>query len=102
MNNLGLMTKLSLSKLLTKKTSETIFAVGALVLILSVINYIVNNYGNSPTEIEFVSSNTQRNLSIKDAIEKGQTTYQFTTGFIPGIGDAANVKLETNYQDKVE
>ena len=96
------MTKLSLLKLLTKKTSETIFAVGALVLILSVINYAGNYFSNGTTEQEFVSSNTQRNLSIKDAIEKGQTTYQYTTGFIPGIGDAANVKLDPDYQDKVE
>ena len=96
------MTKLSLLKLLTKKTSETIFAVGALVLILSVINYAGNYFSNGTTEQEFVSSNTQRNLSIKDAIEKGKTTYQYTTGFIPGIGDAANVKLDLNYQDKVE
>ena len=91
------MTKLSLLKLLTKKTSETIFAVGALVLILSVINYAGNYFSNGTTEPEFVSSNTQRNLSIKDAIEKGQTTYQYTTGFIPGIGDAGNVKLDLNY-----
>ena len=93
------MTKLSLLKLLTKKTSETIFAVGALVLILSVINYAGNYFNNGTTEQEFVSSNTQRNLSIKDTIEKGQTTYQYTTGFIPGIGDAANVKLDLKYSE---
>ena len=96
------MIKLSLSKLLTKKTSETVFALGALVLILSTVNYVSNYYKNNTTEQEFVSSNTQRNLSIKDAIEKGKTTYEYTTGFIPGIGDAANVKLGPEYSDIVE
>ncbi len=96
------MTKLSLSKPLTKKTSETIFALGALVMILSVINYVGTRYGSTDNVEEIVSSNTQRNLSIMDALENGKTTYEYTSGFIPGIGDAANVKLDLNNPNGVE
>lgn len=97
------MIKLFLSKLLTKKTSETVFALGALMLILSVINYAGNYYNGTNDVEEIISSNTQRNLSIQDAIEKGKTTYRFTTGFIPGIGDASNVKLDLdNPNDETE
>ncbi len=37
-----------------------------------------------------VSSNTQRNLAIQEALKNGQATYQYETNFIPGIGNIAD------------
>ncbi|MEX1123832.1 MAG: hypothetical protein WEC81_01545 [Patescibacteria group bacterium] len=67
---------------------EAIFALGALIALLGGFNFASAHFSSDQSEVTLpVSSNTQRNLAIQEALKNGQTTYQYTTNFIPGIGN---------------
>jgi hypothetical protein len=46
-----------------------------------------------------VTSNTQRDIAIKEALDNGEKTYQFETNFIPGIGAISNPET---YKEKLQ
>ena len=68
---------------------EAVFSLGAVIAILGGFNFASAHFFNlDETDTPpLVSSNTQRNIAIQEALKNGQKTYQYTTNFIPGIGN---------------
>ncbi len=67
---------------------EAVFALGALIALLGGFNFASAHFSSSETGVPLpISSNTQRNIAIQEALKNGQTTYQFESNFIPGIGN---------------
>ncbi|MEX1052075.1 MAG: hypothetical protein WEC83_01670 [Patescibacteria group bacterium] len=87
---------------------EAIFAAGALLAILGGFNFASAHFSpDTSAAPALVSSNTQRNLAIQEALKNGQTTYQFESNFIPGIGnitnpDAYKKQFEENSEEQSE
>lgn len=85
---------------------EMIFFVGALLALMGALDTIStpsSKVRNSNTTVS--PSVIERKLSIEDAIKNGQKTYQFRSGFIPGIGiitdpEAYLKELEENSKEQ--
>lgn len=88
----------------SSRLPEAIFSLGAIITILGGLNYFSTHFSSEKTDVPLpVSSNTQRNLAIQEALKTGQKTYQYESGFIPGVGNIPNSEeYKKQFEERVK
>lgn len=88
-----------------KKTVDGLFSIGFLALAVGL--YLYFQPTNTQSDLTISPTLPQRELAIEQARQNGQTTYSFTTNFIPGVGtigdpEGYQKQLEANFENQLK
>lgn len=74
---------------------------GLIIFVMGAVRFAQAHQSAKTSDNTIVSSSTERDIAIQEAIKQGKKDYSYTTNFIPGVGYISDpAAYEKSFEDQ--